>query len=159
MDPLTTLSLAGTVVQFVDFGSTLLSCTRGLYKSKTGTLDANQELALVTTDLQALIDKLRRAVCPNDVGVAGYLAKTADDDQERFQLICDEAAEVAKELIKGLNKLKIKESRNRKWESIRQAVRVVWTEKEIAALVKRLASFKEALNARVLLSIRQVLSI
>lgn len=66
MDPLTALSVAGTIVQFADFGCKLLSGYRELYKSTSGTLAANEEIELVTVDLQAVVLKLRRSVCPKD---------------------------------------------------------------------------------------------
>jgi len=59
MDPLTALSLAGNVVQFVDFGCQLLSHSRELYRSPRGSLAADDEIHLVTVDLRALILKLR----------------------------------------------------------------------------------------------------
>lgn len=39
MDPLSALSLAGTIVQFVDFSCKLISQTRKAYKSTTGLPD------------------------------------------------------------------------------------------------------------------------
>ena len=61
MDSLTALSLAGNVVQFVDFGNKLLSQSRELYRSTQGSLAADDELHLVTADLSALILKLRNS--------------------------------------------------------------------------------------------------
>jgi hypothetical protein len=59
MDPLAALSLAGTIVQFVDFGSKLLATGRELYKSTNGSLTVNDEIELVTSDLLAITLKLR----------------------------------------------------------------------------------------------------
>jgi hypothetical protein len=58
MDPLTALSLAGTIVQFVDFGSRLFTDSREFYKSTTGTLKANEVLELIISDLRALVVKV-----------------------------------------------------------------------------------------------------
>jgi hypothetical protein len=60
MDPLTALSVAGSVVQFADFGMKLFAEGRELYKSTRGILTANDELELVTVDFQALIVKVAR---------------------------------------------------------------------------------------------------
>lgn len=70
MDPLTVLSLAGTIVQFVDFGRTLITDARDLYSSSAGTLTANEELELVTADLQALALKLRNSFYTADANVS-----------------------------------------------------------------------------------------
>jgi hypothetical protein len=60
MDPLTALSVAGTIVQFAAFGAKLFSEGCALYKSSTGVLAANEELELGTIDLRVVIDKLRK---------------------------------------------------------------------------------------------------
>jgi hypothetical protein len=59
MDLLTALSLAGNIIQFVDFGTRLLSTTKALYRSSVGSLAINDELELVTSDLSILIIKLK----------------------------------------------------------------------------------------------------
>ena len=70
MDPLTALSLAGTIVQFFDFGRTLITDARDLYTSSSGTLTANEELELVTANLQALVLKLQKSFCSADANVS-----------------------------------------------------------------------------------------
>jgi hypothetical protein len=60
LDPLTALSVAGTIVQFVDFSSKILSHTAEFYNSAEGALSTNEELELVTADLSNLLARLRR---------------------------------------------------------------------------------------------------
>lgn len=91
MDPLTALSVAGTIVQFVDFGSKLLSAAQDLYKSTSGSLTVNDEIELITSDLLAVTLKLR----PDPK--LGH----------EFQRICDEAARLAQEMLGRLDKLKM----------------------------------------------------
>lgn len=154
MDPLTALSVAGTIVQFADFGCKLLSGYRELYKFTSGTLAANEEIELVTVDLQAVVLKLRRSVCPKDP--SNSLIKDEQWDRNPFKKICDDAVTAAEEIIERLHKLKVKRVKDRKWESFWQAVKSAWSQEEIAALMKRLANLKEALETRVLFSIRQI---
>jgi hypothetical protein len=59
MDPLTAFSVAGTVIQFVDYGTKLLLEAHRPYKSTSGVPTANQELELVTADLRGVIRKLQ----------------------------------------------------------------------------------------------------
>jgi hypothetical protein len=146
MDPLTALSVAGTIVQFVDYGTRLLSNARELYKSSAGTLDANNELELVTTDLQALITKLRASVpLSEDQG---------DGEPSSFETLCDEAAKVAEELLGRLDKLKNKKETHKIWHSLQKAEECEWSKKEIGELKTRLIGFREALETTVLFSIR-----
>src|SRR5271168_879473 len=119
MDPLSALSLAGNIVQFIDFGSKLLSGARELYKSPSGTLAAHHELELVTTDLSALVVKLRQSFDQGD-GI-----ESADQDaaiqRGSFEQICDEAVKVAEELVQRLDKLKVKDGKLRILRSLQHA--------------------------------------
>jgi hypothetical protein len=64
MNRSTALSLAGNIIQFVDFGTKLFTDVGELYRSLAGSLTINDEKELVTTDLQVLIKKLRDSVIP-----------------------------------------------------------------------------------------------
>jgi hypothetical protein len=153
MDPLSALSLAGNIIQFIDFGGKLLSSARELYKSSVGVLNVNEEITLITTDLEGLLEKLRGSLC------ASQGNHRNQDGINSLNKICDEAAAVAQELLTRLGTLRITPGcKHRKWESLRVAIRSLWNEKEIASLSKRLAMLKEVLKTRVLLSLRLVLA-
>ena len=62
MDPITALSVAGNVVQFVSFSSDLFSKGFEIYKSTAGTLSTYEQLELITIDLCSLVIKLRKRV-------------------------------------------------------------------------------------------------
>ncbi|KAE9362882.1 hypothetical protein N431DRAFT_490327 [Stipitochalara longipes BDJ] len=157
MDPLTALSVAGTIVQFIDFGSKLLKEGRGLYRSSTGALNANQKLELTIADLQAVVKKLRE-IFASDASTKP-LTKSQDADECLLERICHGAIQVANELLEKLSELKLKGNKGRKWESFQQAVKYVWSREEIADMMKRLANFREALNSRVLISLRHQIDV
>jgi hypothetical protein len=148
MDPLTALSLAGTIVQFVDFGRTLITDARDLYTSSSRTLTAIEELELVAADLQVLVLKLRKSFCSADANVSFFESGT--EKQKGFENICNNAAKLAEDLIAKLDKLKVKSFENKKWASIRQAVNTVFSKDEINTMTKRLSCLKEALELRIL---------
>jgi hypothetical protein len=54
-------TVAGTIIQFVDFGGKLLGGVVDIYCSANGSLDVNNEIELVATDLKELVVKLRGA--------------------------------------------------------------------------------------------------
>jgi hypothetical protein len=149
MDPLAALSVAGTIVQFVDYGTKLLSNARELYRSSVGTLDANNELELVTTDLSALITKLQTSFHADDSDCGAR-------EQPSFEQLCDEAAKVAEELVGRLDTLKSQKEGHKIYHRLQKAVASAWSEKEITQLKKRLLGFREALKTRVLFSTRYV---
>jgi hypothetical protein len=156
MDPLTALSLSGNIVQFVDFGSRLLSRVGDLYTSSAGLLTAYHEQELVTNDLRFLVAKLRRTISTSDTD------NNSDQDQEdvwsSLKQICAEAANVADEIVGRLGEVHLQDGEHKKFRNLQQAVDSLWSPEEIAALLKRLSSFKEALETRVLFSIRSISS-
>ena len=148
MDPLSALSLAGTIIQFVDFGSKLLSKAGKLYRSSQGPLKANDELELVSSDLRELVNKLEQSSRSRP-------SEGQQDPGQEFRQICSETKLVAEELLRRLETLKLdSESKHPKWRSLQMAVKSLWNEKEIESLMQRLMTLKEALETRVLFSIR-----
>jgi hypothetical protein len=142
MDPLTALSLAGNIIQFVEFGTRLLSTTKELYRSSKGTLNINDELQLVTTDFSTLITILKNS------------SASQGDGSSNFDKICDEALAVATEIITKLEDLKLDEGKFKLWRSLQRAVKEIWSERELKGLVDRLNKLRKALDATVLFSLR-----
>ena len=142
MDPLTAFSLAGNIIQFVDFGTRLLSTTRALYRSSVGSLAIDDELELVTADLSILIAKLKHS------------AVSRQDGSSSFDKICDEAVGVATEIVSKLEGLRLQEGKFRLWRSLQKAVKEIWSKKELYGLVERLDRLRKALDSKVLFSLR-----
>ena len=59
MDPLSALSVAAAVVQFVDYSSRMVSKSREIYKSADGALAENIDLEVASKCLQRLTEPLR----------------------------------------------------------------------------------------------------
>jgi hypothetical protein len=153
MDPLTALSVAGTIIQFVDFGSKLLSGTVELYRSSHGRLEIHQELELVTSNLKSVAIKIRRASPFPEGEVRRPLSEEDQRQEDSIHAICDEATRIADELVGKLASLKIKGEKNRVWESFKAVIKAAWSKEEIVALSKRLSRLRDALNTRTMLSL------
>jgi hypothetical protein len=155
MDPLTALSLAGSIVQFVDFGLKLLKDGRSLYKSSTGALQVNEELEFIINDLQTLIAKIRVGLSTGPA--LGPLTEEETVENYTFEGICDQCAKISKEIIDCLEKVKVKaDEEDRVWESLKRAVRSGWKKRELSELTARLLSLREHLHGRILYSLRYV---
>jgi hypothetical protein len=155
MDPLTAFSVAGTVIQFVDYGTKLLVGAHGLYKSTSGVLTANQELELVTVDLRGVIRKL------GSLTTEGGTVQDADEKelQETFLKIRDEATRLATELMSKLERLKVKEDlrgHQRAWASLFKAIESAWSKDELHEMILKLETLKEAMETRLFFSLRSV---
>jgi hypothetical protein len=124
MDPLTAFSLAGTIIQFVDYGTKILRGSKGLYDSASGASVVNDEIETRTKDLLDLVIKLRRPLSLESTS-ADYATYTA------LRELCNGCRKVADELIARLQRLK-----------------------DIDMLCKRLSEFRRSLDTHILSSLR-----
>jgi hypothetical protein len=156
MDPLTALSVAGTVVQFVDFGSKLLGNTAHLYKSARGSLEATEELKLVTGDLQSVVTKLRNEPSMGLGGDSQPMTEDLQREKDVFLEICDMAANIADELLGRLKSLTVEQKGSRAFNSFKAALKAAWSKDEVASLRERLSTLKDSLQSRMMVSLRCV---
>ncbi|KFY47630.1 hypothetical protein V495_01894 [Pseudogymnoascus sp. VKM F-4514 (FW-929)] len=153
MDPLTALSLAGTVVQFVDFGCKLLSEGRQLYKSTSGKLQSNEEIEIITLDLQILVKKLQVSPLPS---VPGALTKQQAEETRSLQLICDQASSIAEEMIRELEKVALPSNAPRKTaKTFKQLLKARLSSHKIADMVARLTELRKAIDTNLLFSAKE----
>lgn len=134
VEPLATLSLVGSIVQFVDFSSKLFYASREISRSVSGTTHENKELSDITTYLQRLCDQLL-APQPGLPPENTTLRNLAHD--------CKAAGE---ELLVALRSLESNGKRKkRKWDNVRVALATIWKKDEIDAMSRRLESYKSML--------------
>ncbi|KAI9762718.1 MAG: hypothetical protein M1840_001185 [Geoglossum simile] len=150
MDPLSALSVAGTIVQFVDFSSRVLSRTHELYRSSEA-LSVNQDLDLVSADLFQLSQRLSTPIR----GATTLSPATASmtEDEKLLQKLCSVCSEISVELSTRLSSLRVR-GEQKKWESFRQAVKSVWSERDIQELMRRLSTVRDAVQAHVVAGLR-----
>ncbi|KAH8591608.1 hypothetical protein B0O99DRAFT_267301 [Bisporella sp. PMI_857] len=141
MDPLTALSAAAAIVQFVDYGISVVSKTAKLYTSSTGALVENAELQEASERLVDLSRSLK--------------ASTNEQENKAIQNICDSCMALSDDLISKLAKLRLMGSqKGRKWHSFRQALKSVYSKTEINEISHRLESFRTELTMHILLTLR-----
>jgi flagellar motility protein MotE (MotC chaperone) len=146
LDPMSALSLAGNIVQFVDFSSKIVSKGRRIYLSAEGALPKNLELEVVANDLSQLAARLR---------TDGLNKATPSEEETSLKIISDECSKIAKELLKRLDKLKVKsDAKHRGWKSLRQALKSVWNKEELDDLAERLSLFRNQLQTDILFSLK-----
>lgn len=102
MEALNTLQVAGGVIQFLDFGSKMLSKSRKLYRSADGVLSENVDLEVVTTDLATILKSLERKLPDNRA-----IKEDKSEDEKALDELCIRCVAIAEELIAHLDKLKI----------------------------------------------------
>ncbi|KAI9862929.1 MAG: hypothetical protein M1813_004102 [Trichoglossum hirsutum] len=140
MEVLAAVGLAGNIIQFIDFGGRLISKTVEIQKSGTGALAENINIEAATNDLTLLSTKFHDS--------ANSTSDTA------LRELCQSCNATAVELLTVLDSVKAHGGQN-KWKSFRKALRSVWSKEDIALLEQRLARFRDELNLRVTMDLRE----
>lgn len=98
MDPLSSLSIAAAAVQFVDYGTRILSDTCEVYSSATGHTSRHVELSVISQDLAVLANELESLSVKMQQPREGNAA-------EMLKRLCNDCREVNSEVEKILGKL------------------------------------------------------
>lgn len=145
MDPLTALSLAGTVVQFIQFAAQIVQVT------VSGASPAHEELETRTLALRDFIVRLRRPRASGNASAS--LLSPAETPDKTLQDLCDACAATADELLARLDRLKV-EGNNKMWKNFQNAIKSAWSQKELESLSKRLSEIRTALDTHVLANLK-----
>jgi hypothetical protein len=145
LDALSAVSLAASIVQFVDFSSKIVSKGYHLHRSAEGVLPENARLAYVIADLKDLNTKLQ---CHERLGCLTR-------DEQALEDLSSQCSALATELLGRLEKLKVEQNvKNRKWKSFRQALKIVWGKEALDQMAATLSDYRSQLELHVLLSLR-----
>ena len=138
LDPLTSVGLASSLVQLVDFSWKLFQGTKSIYRSATGSSDENACLHLITTDLRCLSNGIQ----------------ASENHPEDLRRLATEIKDLAGELLGALEELKLTDKS--KWKSFLLAMKEVWKKEKIADMSGRLSKLQVQLNTHIQLQVRQV---
>ena len=128
LESLAALSLAGNIVQFVDFGCRLFSKSRELYGSSDGVLAENAELENIANSLTAMSKGLT---------VRSSQTQPESIDYTNLKALAKDCENIATELLEALRELKVKEPRKR-LQCFRTALNRVWRSERIRDVSERL---------------------
>jgi hypothetical protein len=126
MEPLSALSLAAAVAQFVDYGLKIAGNAREIYGSLSGATEENQNLEAATRMTRHLTEKL----------IASSLGGLTEEETILNGLVT-ECRSLSTELLDLLNKIKARDPTSRRQVTL-AAMRSKFYEKERAKLRQRL---------------------
>ena len=145
LDPLSALSLAAAIVQFVDYSTKIVLGAAEIHASATGSLTKHVDLSSITTDLSGISDNL--VIDDQDQ------SKTYSKDERALSGLATQCRDVANKLLTTLEDLNVK-GPHKKWKSVRQALLSVWRESEIRDIRKRLDTFRNQLTTRLVATLK-----
>jgi hypothetical protein len=146
LDPLTAISLASNMVQFVDFSGKIISKTRELTKSSHGTTQEAYNAEIVIRDLLRHSEQLKD-------GVRAARATPHTEDDKALEDLCNGCISLSERIIKRLEKLKLGEGAGKR-QAFLHALKAVWSQKELESEEAQLATYRSRLEFRVLTSFK-----
>lgn len=147
MDPLSALSVAATVVAFIDFGAKVANTSFEVRASITGQPPEVVKLAASSTYLSSLASRARDQV--------KGLGQSYPRQAESFEHIAAECANAEKELKHYLNKLTVNPTS--KWTRAGSrfvvSIYAVWNEKDLKEWQRRLDGIRDQIMMNVLMCV------
>lgn len=146
LDPLTAISLAGNVAQFVDFSSSIVSRTRELTKSSYGATQEAYNAEILIRDLVRITEQVKD-------GARTASASSPEEEDKALEGLCDGCIILSERMIKRLEKLKLEEGAGKR-RAFLHALKSVWSQRELESEESQLATYRSQLEFRVLTSFR-----
>jgi hypothetical protein len=147
LDPMTALSLAGNIVQFVDFSFTVISKTKELSRSVYGTTQEAFNFEVVTRDLLRLSENLKGGLATSNADRSKNAVDPVLDD------VCSGCILLSEKMLNRLEGLKVQDGAGRR-RLLGRALKAVWSQRELYQMGSQLALYREQLNLHVSVSFR-----
>jgi hypothetical protein len=149
MEPLSALSVATAVTQFIEFTGTIISGTWKIYRSDPvpgGVRHEYDHIFPVTKRLTELTKSLRDSIRPT------HGTSLSSQDEELKTLGC-ECVRVGEQLLSVLDSLK-SQSKCRLWACFREALVTVWKQKDVDSLQMDLERYRRLMSTHILITLR-----
>jgi hypothetical protein len=144
IDPFSALGVAGNIVQFLDFGSKLISKGKEIYISADGSSITNVDLEIISQDLHEITDSLASTPLSNS-------SQTFNRGDNEMRILATSCKAVAEQLLGVVRGLKVDDNcKHRRWKSFRQALKSVWKDGDIQSLQGRIDGFRGQLTIRLI---------
>jgi hypothetical protein len=168
MDPITAVSLAANVVQFISFAREVLSMSKELSQNVQGATNGNLELESMTRNLFDLSQGLVISVPVKKKKRRGYIEDDEDEEEGyekenhtsrselELRVVCDRLKGIASTLLRALDDVKMKNNNSSKWSGIGTALKLVLSADKINHLVAQLERYQIQFNTTLLASLRYV---
>ncbi|EXJ58421.1 hypothetical protein A1O7_05846 [Cladophialophora yegresii CBS 114405] len=131
LDPVSALSIAASVVQFIDFGTKLISKSRELARNSTGTLGEHGEMIAASNRLKDLDDGLLKSL-----SILTAEKKKLTEAETALRAVSQECRDMAAEFSQTLSEYSVEPGQNA-WKSFRKVFKAVWDKEGIEAMRQR----------------------
>lgn len=147
MDPLSALSVAGCIVQFVDFSSRVLENGMEIYKSAIGQSSNIEDISKLAGTLLSLSSRVEEKS-----RLLGQAPAGSSDDV--FLRLCHECNEISAEIQGSLSKLDLKLRNEKGFGRVSRvfavAIKEIWSSEKLQRMNTRLSKIREEMMLAVL---------
>ncbi|KAF6828989.1 hypothetical protein CPLU01_08219 [Colletotrichum plurivorum] len=156
MDPVNAVSLAASILQFIEFTAKLVKEGREIYESASGATVEHCDLEAVTQNLVRLIQQISDNTNKDD-NLPAQLQKLSlsSGTPTNINVLGAACEKVAVDLLEALNMVKARRTQNR-WMGIIDALKTVWAKGKIQELRYRLKQYRTGIHTALLVSMRSI---
>jgi hypothetical protein len=138
MDPLTAVSLASAIIQFIDYGTRLMRDASEMYHSTTGSTAQNESLELITTEINGWSSKLATT----------GIQSTQSDEEKGICRLATQCQKLSSDILGFVQKVRPKDQKS-KIKVALSALKGRWYQKDILELQERLNDCGRQLNRQL----------
>jgi hypothetical protein len=149
LDPLTAVSLAGSIVQFVSFSYKLVTGAKALRESGTGRKAEHEESDIIANCVIELNESL--VALESASLTTGNLSR----GEKSLLPLRKECVKIGNELMDVLRRLQVSKAHN-SWDSVRKALRSIMKEGRIRDLENRLLKLQRQIDSHLISDIQYV---
>lgn len=137
MDPVSAISLASSIIAFIDFSWELVAGTWEIYRSPDGVLDKHAQLEDVIEDLKSLTEPLKAKVPTNT------------PSETKIQRLARYCQEDSQSLLKLLSELQLDVKRRTIWSSLSAKWKSILKKDEVSQLRSQLQEYRAQIQFHV----------
>ena len=141
MEPLSALTVACAVIQFVEFGSKLVGTSLEVYQSVDGAPEDIIEIKALAAHAEQLSKKISLS---SQTGISS----TGAQDEAKLRELATRSEKLGHEIVSILSK--IRGEPHKTWSAVRTSVQLKWNEGKIKNLQIRLDAVKSEILLQVL---------
>lgn len=147
MEAISTLRVAGSAIQVIDYGVRFLSTLRELSRSDDGTIEEFRDKRTGAQHLRQLARSLVVALQKE------RSLRPLSDLEQSILSLCTETNRVGEQLVKKLDELRLDGKKATAVSAARAALSTLWRRDDIEALEQQLLNQRDSLTSAILASI------
>jgi hypothetical protein len=149
MDPISALSIATAVLDFLEFAGTLISTVNEIRHSSEGAALETLKLEDICQKLNLLSERLIPPNRPEDGPLSTLRPVRASEDVLALKELSVTCQEDCNEILEILKKLKVQGQSQRLWKSVKVALKYKSEQSKISEIKARLAQTQMAISLHV----------